>query len=115
VDGAHDYGNAGTLPTRIPARWCGADKCAFVDLILALIAKLPSQHWTNTYYPPPRGVEPLLESPGKRSTADGQRAETGAIDNETTPIDPDLQLIVESWGKLPVAIKAGILAIVRAS
>jgi hypothetical protein len=32
-----------------------------------------------------------------------------------TPIDPDLAQIVESWPRLPEAIRAGILAMVRAS
>jgi hypothetical protein len=29
--------------------------------------------------------------------------------------DPDLALVVESWGRLPEAIKAGIVAMVQSS
>ena len=31
------------------------------------------------------------------------------------PIDPDLQALVDAWLTLPAAVKAGILAMVRAS
>ena len=39
-------------------------------------------------------------------TAQGQRAGSN---------DPDLAVVIESWDRLPEAIKAGILAMVRAS
>ena len=38
-----------------------------------------------------------------------------AVGAENSPIDPDLQSIIERWTKLPDAIKAGMLAMVQAS
>jgi len=38
-----------------------------------------------------------------------------AVVAENTPIDLDLQSIVERWTKLPDAIKAAMLAMVRAA
>jgi hypothetical protein len=32
-----------------------------------------------------------------------------------TPLDPDLALIVDAWDRLPAAVKAGIVAMVRAA
>ena len=34
---------------------------------------------------------------------------------DSVPIDPDLAAVVEAWPKLPEAIKAGILAMIRAA
>ena len=42
-------------------------------------------------------------------------AESGAVDADCSPIDPDLQSIIERWHDLPEAIKAGILAMVQAT
>ena len=63
----------------------------------------------------PRGVEPLEKTSGKRGVLDVQRAKSSAIESETSPIDPDLQLIVERWDNLSTPVKAGILAMIRAS
>ena len=41
-------------------------------------------------------------------------AESGAIVAENTPIDPDLQAIIERWPDLPAAVKASIAAMAAA-
>ncbi len=41
-------------------------------------------------------------------------AESGALGAREAPIDPGLAAVVEAWPALPEAIKAGILAMVRA-
>ncbi|MCO6044760.1 hypothetical protein NG895_12655 [Aeoliella sp. ICT_H6.2] len=39
----------------------------------------------------------------------------GAVGADLAPIDPELALIVERWEELPEAVRASILAMVRAS
>jgi len=47
--------------------------------------------------------------------ASGQSgAESGALGAREAPVDPDLAAVVDAWPTLPAAIKAGILAMVRA-
>ena len=41
--------------------------------------------------------------------------EGAAVVAENTPIDPDLQSIIERWSKLPEAIKAAMLAMVHSA
>ena len=41
------------------------------------------------------------------------RTESGTVDGEKTPSDPDLAQVVEAWPQLPEAIRAAVLAIVR--
>jgi hypothetical protein len=41
-------------------------------------------------------------------------ADSGALAAQTTDQDPGLALVAKAWSKLPEAIKAGILAMVRA-
>ena len=42
-------------------------------------------------------------------------AESGALTPESTSIDPALATIIDAWPMLPEAIRAGILALVRAA
>jgi len=42
-------------------------------------------------------------------------AESGANDPKNRPIDPDLALVVARWDSLPEAVRAGIVAIVKAA
>jgi len=42
-------------------------------------------------------------------------AESGAVSPISGPIDPDLQRVIDAWPNLPEAVKAGILAMVKAS
>ncbi len=41
-------------------------------------------------------------------------AECGALVAQATPLAPDLAAVVDAWSKLPDAIRAGILAMIRA-
>ena len=45
----------------------------------------------------------------------GSAAHGAAVVSENAPIDHDLQAIIERWPDLPAAVKAGILAMVKAS
>jgi len=63
---------------------------------------------------PPRGTAHPAKTPGNRGASARQRAKSGAIEPETPSIAPDLAAVVEAWPKLPQAIRAGILAMIRA-
>jgi len=41
-------------------------------------------------------------------------AECGALAAQATPLAPDLAAVDDAWSKLPDAIRAGILAMIRA-
>ena len=66
----------------------------------------------------PGGLEPPTvtkrNSNELRDAEDPRGAESGAVDTETAPIDPDLAAVIDAWPGLPEAAKAGIVAIVRA-
>ena len=49
-----------------------------------------------------------------RQTQSGCAAPGAAVGAENAPIDPDLQSIIERWPELPDAVKADIVAMVRA-
>jgi hypothetical protein len=55
------------------------------------------------------------EDPEKNAHSENCAAAGAAVDSENVPIDPDLRAIMERWGQLPDAVKAGIVAIVRAA
>ncbi len=76
----------------------------------------------------PRGFEPLFKSSGNINIPHLGSAKSGAYLSDftsqdaasppcepPTPIDPDLSAVVNSWLKLPSALKAGIVAMVRAA
>jgi len=42
-------------------------------------------------------------------------AESGAVAAQVGPIDSDLALLVERWDALPEALRAGIVAMVKAA
>jgi len=50
-----------------------------------------------------------------RRTGQASAAESGAISPDTDHFDPGLALVVERWTDLPEAIRAGIVAMVRAA
>ncbi len=50
-----------------------------------------------------------------RDAEDPRGAESGAVDTEKVPIDPDLARLINAWPNLPEAIRAGIVAMVRAA
>src|SRR5262249_9222357 len=77
--------------------------------------------FSNAWKPPRVGLEPtgpvasdaeLTSTYESGETAGGQnRVQTGAPAGLQ---DPDLRAVVEAWDRLPAAIRAGVLAMVRA-
>lgn len=69
------------------------------------------------------GTRTPLENTGKTGVSDQSGAKSGAVgaqtadfgDSATDPMDPELAAVVDAWPALPAAIKAGILAMVRAA
>jgi hypothetical protein len=62
---------------------------------------------------PPRGNEHLANSPGNKGVEGRRDAFSDALSGNSTPIDPDLQTVIDAWPTLPDDAKTGILAIVR--
>jgi len=66
-----------------------------------------------------KGLEHPTESPGKTALAKPGGAESGARGapegRTDTRADPDLAAVIHAWPALPDVLKAGILAMVRAS
>lgn len=61
------------------------------------------------------GFEPAPKTSGKQGVADKSGAESGALDAEIEPKDPELEAIIDAWLGLPELVKAGIVAMVRAA
>ncbi len=57
------------------------------------------------------GIEPTTKTPDSAALPRQGDAESGAV----ATIDPSLASIIDAWATLPDAMKAGILAMVRAS
>ena len=53
------------------------------------------------------------EIPEKKAHSRGSAAPGAAVGAENTPIDADLQVIIQRWPELSEAVKAGILAMVK--
>ena len=53
--------------------------------------------------------------PEENGTFRNKRSTCAAVDPDLTAIDDDLRAIIDRWGDLPEAVKAGILAMVRAT
>jgi len=62
-----------------------------------------------------RGIELPLKSSGKTWVSDQSGAECGAVVARKADSDPGLAAVVEAWPKLPEAIRADILAMIRAA
>ena len=62
----------------------------------------------------PAGIEPLANSPENTANPAPGGAKNGAL-TSTYTIDPVLAALIDAWPKLPEAIRAGILAMVRAA
>jgi hypothetical protein len=57
-----------------------------------------------------------IESPANSSDNDTVSiSKSGANDSQNGRIDPDLARVVERWDALPEAIRAGIVAMVKAA
>jgi hypothetical protein len=61
------------------------------------------------------GIELPQESAGNWSAAEQSGAKSGALDKQNGPFDAELAEVVQAWPNLPEAIRAGILAMVRAA
>ena len=72
----------------------------------------------------PLGLEPRMpdpesgttcEKPRENATFQNSAAPGAAVGTEKPAIDADLQAVIEHWPSLPDAVKAGIVAMVRAA
>ena len=69
----------------------------------------------------PGGIEPRAGSTkrckdrGSTPAHNQGGAESGAVENDTAPTDPELAKVIETWPSLPEAIKRAILAMIDAS
>ena len=61
------------------------------------------------------GIRHSRENPEETTHFSESGAESGANDPKNDPIDPDLALVVERWDSLPDAVRAGIVAMVKAA
>jgi len=60
------------------------------------------------------GIEPASKSSGNLGGGEQSGAECGALGARIAPIDPELAAVVDAWPGLPGAIRAAILAMIRA-
>jgi hypothetical protein len=61
------------------------------------------------------GREHLANSSATAHISGEPEAKGEAVQPPKPPVDPDLARLVEAWPALPAALKAGILAMVKAS
>ena len=61
------------------------------------------------------GIEPTTHSPENSTNPAPGSAESGALNRTKPNIDPALAAIIDAWPTLPEAIRAGILAMIRAA
>ena len=61
------------------------------------------------------GFELPHRNAGKTAIPDQNGAECGALGAQSGLIDPDLAAIIERWADLPQAVRAGMVAMVRAT
>jgi hypothetical protein len=61
------------------------------------------------------GVELPQENTGNTEIRNQSGAESGALGAREAPLDPDLLAVVDAWPALPESVKAGILAMIRAT
>jgi hypothetical protein len=64
---------------------------------------------------PPRGLEPLINSPGNAAISNVGGAESGAPATKSRDVDPDLAALIDAWPSLPEVVRAGIVAMVKAA
>jgi hypothetical protein len=62
-----------------------------------------------------QGLEHPANSSQKTGVGDESGAECGALGAREASIDPDLVVVADAWKAMPGAIKAAILAMVRAA
>ena len=71
--------------------------------------------WTRTKNLLIKSQLQTCENPGKPAHSDNCAAAGAAVETVAATLDPDLQSVIEQWPDLPPAVKAGIVAMVRAS
>ncbi len=59
------------------------------------------------------GVEHSPLAVSKTAISETPSAESGALESEKPPLDPDLRLIQDRWPQLPEHIRQAVLALVR--
>ena len=60
-----------------------------------------------------RGLEHTANSPGKTHVSESGGAESGAVDAENGPIDPDLQHIIIAWPHLSEDVRETVIRTVN--
>ena len=53
------------------------------------------------------------ENSEKNTHSENRAAPGAATEPQNVPIDPDLQMIIETWANLPKAVRAGMVAMIR--
>jgi hypothetical protein len=61
------------------------------------------------------GLEQGVDSPGKAAFSENGGAESGALGAQSGVTDADLARVIKAWPTLTVAIRAGIVAMVKAA
>jgi len=61
------------------------------------------------------GIRTILETPAKTAVSGESVAKSGALAIQDSHIDPALTTLIDAWPTLPKAMRAGILAMVRAA
>ena len=74
-----------------------------------------AQKWSRGDSNPRAETENECNVNDLQSSPDSRDAKSGAFEAKTSDIDFDLALIIERWEELPEAVKAGIVAMVKAS
>jgi hypothetical protein len=61
------------------------------------------------------GIRTLPEISRKTALSSTDGAKSGALAGQAKPVDPDLASVIDTWPRLPKAIRAGIVAMIRAA
>lgn len=61
------------------------------------------------------GIEPHAHSPENTTNPNSGGAKSGALTPANPNIDTSLAMVIDAWPTLPEALRAGILAMVRAA
>ena len=88
--------------------------------VYPLFGRGPDGERQDAHKPPtPKGVSLFQEQPDSRQQAaasvDPRPGRATKSATEWLPDDPDLGAIIDAWPELPAAVKAGIVAMVKAS
>jgi hypothetical protein len=74
---------------------------------------------TDDHEPPPSRAGEVGRTLDKRADSDGNQqishAEGSAQGSAPQKIHPDLQTIIDAWPTVPLTVRAGILAMIRAT